>query len=65
MNTSTGRLLRVRQVAEQLGVSVRTVWRIVADGELPQPVKVRGCSCWPEAVVQQYLERLNGMGATS
>ena len=40
---STGtsdRLLTLGQVAEVLSGSVRTVWRLVARGELPAPVKV-------------------------
>ena len=33
-------LLDVRQVAELLGVHVRTVWRMAATGEIPPPIKL-------------------------
>lgn len=53
-------LLRVRQVADRLGVSVRTVRRLIARGELPQPVKVGRSSCIPADEVVAYVERLKG-----
>lgn len=52
-------LLRVPQVAQVLSVSVRTVYRMIAEGELPRPVKVRGCSCLRAEDVASYVERLN------
>ena len=33
-------LLDVRQVAELYGLHVRTVWRMAASGELPQPIRI-------------------------
>ena len=32
-------LLRVREVAQRLGLGVRTVWRLSRDGQLPAPVR--------------------------
>ncbi len=32
-------LLNVHQVAERLGISVRTVWRMVSRGTLSQPIR--------------------------
>lgn len=52
------RILRVKSVAEKMGCSVRTVWRRVADGLLPQPVKDVGCTGWPESEVSEYVEKL-------
>ncbi len=37
------RLVTVKYAAEYLGVSVRTVWRIIADGQL-EVRRVRGCT---------------------
>ncbi len=38
-----GKLVRVRDAAEILGVSVRTVWRMFSDGQLT-PVRFRRCT---------------------
>jgi excisionase family DNA binding protein len=40
---SKGLLIRVKQAAEMLGVSPRTIWRMIADGQL-RAVYVRGCT---------------------
>jgi len=58
---STGtsdRLLTLGQVAEVLSGSVRTVWRLVARGELPAPVKVGRSARLCLSDVEAYLERL-------
>ncbi|MBN2294875.1 MAG: helix-turn-helix domain-containing protein [Pirellulales bacterium] len=34
------RLIPVTEVAVLLGVSIRTVWRMTSEGELPAPVKL-------------------------
>ena len=51
-------LLRVRDVAETLGVSKRTVWRLVSGGRLPQPVAIGRCKRWRQADVEQFVEGL-------
>jgi len=51
-----GKLLRVREAAARLAVSVRTVWRMIAAGELPV-VHVRGCTCVAEADLLVYIEK--------
>lgn len=52
------RLLTVKEVGDVIGVSVRTVYRMIADGQLLPPVKVRGCSRIPSAELVSYLKRL-------
>jgi hypothetical protein len=37
-------LVRVKPAAVLLGVSTRTVWRMLADGQLKK-ICVRGCTC--------------------
>lgn len=37
-------MVRVKQAATMLGVSPRTVWRMIADGQLKK-ICVRGCTC--------------------
>ena len=51
-------LLRAEEVAMKLGVSRRSVYRLVARGELQGPVRVGTCSRFPASEVQAYVERL-------
>ena len=53
------KLRRVREAAQRLGVSVRTLYRIVADGHL-RIVHVRGCACICESELDDYLRKLTG-----
>ena len=54
-------LLSVPEVGHVLGVSARTVYRLVASGQLVIR-KVRGCSRIGWCDVKAYLERLSGRG---
>ena len=57
-------LLNVKQVAELLNVSVRTVWAWSAGGTMPKPITVgRVTKRWRPADIQAYMER--GAHATS
>ena len=51
-------LLSLKSAAERLGVCVRTVYRLIDDGELPKPVKIRGCSRLPVSSLNTYLQKL-------
>ncbi len=51
-------LLRPTDAAEWLAMSVRTLYRRVAEGELPGPVRNGGCSRFVAAEVAAYVERL-------
>jgi len=53
---SLGGLLRLKVAAARLGVSVRTVYRIIADGGL-KLVHIRGCACISENELVNYIER--------
>lgn len=53
------RLIRLRAAAEMLGVSLRTLYRIVADGQL-RIVRVRGCACIASTQLEQYMRQLVG-----
>ncbi len=53
---SLGGLIRLRVAASRLGVSVRTVYRIVAEGGL-RLVHVRGCACIAESDLRNYIQR--------
>ncbi|OGV57180.1 MAG: hypothetical protein A2283_20960 [Lentisphaerae bacterium RIFOXYA12_FULL_48_11] len=51
-------LLSFDEVATLLDVSSRTVRRLVASGELPEPVKVRKSSRLKVSEVDDYLKRI-------
>lgn len=53
---SDSNLLRIKAAAHRLGVSVRTLYRIIAEGGL-QLVRIRGCSCLKESDLIAYVER--------
>lgn len=54
-----GALIRVKAAAAQLGVSVRTLYRIIAENELTL-VHVRGCSCIEESDLRDYIKKNKG-----
>jgi excisionase family DNA binding protein len=52
-------LLTSQQVAEMLSISVRTLWRLVATGKFPQPVRYnRKLVRWKTTEVMRYIEAL-------
>ncbi|MFA5257873.1 MAG: helix-turn-helix domain-containing protein [Opitutales bacterium] len=51
-------LLTLRQVASCLSLSTRAVYRLIADGALPRPVKLGGASRFYESDVHAFLEKL-------
>jgi len=46
-------MVRVKQAATLLGVSRRTIWRMIADGQLKK-IYVRGCTCLRMADVMNF-----------
>ncbi len=50
------KLVGVRDTAAVLGCSVATVWRKVADGTIPQPVRIGGMTRWSEAELAAFIE---------
>jgi excisionase family DNA binding protein len=56
--SGTAVLLRVREVAEILGVSVRTVWRLVSDGTLAQPVAIGRSKRWRRSDIDAFIASL-------
>ena len=51
-----GSLIRLKQAAARCGVSVRTLYRIIAEGGLSL-VRIRGCSCLKESDLAAYVEK--------
>jgi excisionase family DNA binding protein len=55
-NWNENKAVSVKATADLLGVSVRTVWRMIADGQL-HAVRMRRCTRLAVADVLGYLER--------
>ncbi len=51
-------LLGLNRVAQMLDISEREVYRLIAAGELPKPVKIGRLSKLPVSDVVAYIERL-------
>ncbi|QRZ13734.1 AlpA family transcriptional regulator [Paracoccus methylovorus] len=55
--TTIDPLLKDREAAPLLGVSVPTFWRRVADGTVPKPIKLGALSRWPQSEILEVIER--------
>lgn len=49
-------LLKAREVAELLSISVTSVYRRMADGTIPQPIKLGQLSRWSKADILRAVE---------
>lgn len=52
------RLVTIREAAQTLGVSVRALYRLIASGELPAPLKIGKASRMSMTEIHAYIERL-------
>ena len=53
-------LLTVRDVADALSVSVRTVWRLADSGQLPTPIRMGSrLTRWKAADIQLFIDTRN------
>ncbi|MFH0983722.1 MAG: AlpA family phage regulatory protein [Planctomycetota bacterium] len=50
------RLLNVRQVAAALGLSARQIYKLVAAGRFPAPIRLARSVRWSEAVIVRFVE---------
>jgi predicted DNA-binding transcriptional regulator AlpA len=48
-------LLTARQLAEQLQVSPRSIWRLRKAGQLPEPLVIGGAVRWDRQVVREWI----------
>jgi len=48
-------LLSAETLAEQLELSVRTVWRLRSSGKLPKPIKVGGSVRWRSEEIDNWI----------
>ncbi len=49
-------LLTVKEVAEMLGLSERTVYRLADVGNMPRPVKIGAAVRWRRNELDQWIE---------
>ena len=52
-----GPLLAPKSVAEHLGISRPTLWRLVRSGEFPHALRVGGQPRWSRAQLDAYLSK--------
>ena len=52
------KMLDLNPVAILLGVSVRTVWRLVSSKVLPKPVRIGGSTRWFESDLEAFQRKL-------
>ncbi|EJF98841.1 hypothetical protein MEI_00008 [Bartonella vinsonii subsp. arupensis Pm136co] len=50
-------LLTTRESAKMLGISVTTLWRRVADGTVPKPLKIGALSRWLASDLHDVIEK--------
>ena len=55
---SGDRLVSIRNVGHQLDLSTRAVYRLVAKGDIPPPVKVGGATRFYQSDLDHYMNRL-------
>lgn len=56
--TTTQRLIRHAALAEQLGISRTTLWRMVRNGEFPAPRRITaGVKGWLPSEVDEWLQQ--------
>lgn len=49
-------LLNAREVSAMLAISLPSVFRHVADGKLPRPIKLGASSRWPQSEILAVIE---------
>lgn len=48
-------LLKAEDLAELLGISLRSVWRRIADGSVPKPVRIGRLVRWHRQTIEKWL----------
>lgn len=48
-------LLTAEDVAERLGISTRTLWRMCRGGRCPQPLRLGGNTRWRSADIERWV----------
>lgn len=57
-NASQDRILRPRELASYVGLSLATLWRLRRAGSLPEPIRLSpGCVGWRSSDIERWLEK--------
>jgi excisionase family DNA binding protein len=51
------KLLNAEEVAEMLGVSERTLWRLLSAGKLPNPIRFGRSTRWKSEDIQGWIDK--------
>lgn len=54
---TTSVLLNAEEVAAMLGVSERTLWRLLSAGKVPKPVRFGRSTRWRLTEVKEWIDR--------
>lgn len=49
-------LITTEELAEILGMSKRTIWRLLSAGQIPQPVRIGRSTRWRRDEVQRWID---------
>lgn len=49
-------LMTAEELAQMLGVSLRTIWRMRSARQLPPPINVRACTRWKRSDIARWLD---------
>jgi predicted DNA-binding transcriptional regulator AlpA len=52
------RLLSPPEVAGLLGISIRKLWKLKAEQQLPKPIKVGRCTRWRDSDITAFINSL-------
>ncbi len=58
LSTPSDRILRPRELADRIGLSLATLWRLRRRGDLTEPIRLSpGCVGWRSSDIERWLER--------
>ena len=49
------KLLRAPMVMQRIGCKQSKFYSLIARGQFPKPIKIDGCSVWPESKVSAWI----------
>ena len=52
----TESLLRMPQVEQRTGCKKTKIYRMMSEGRFPEPLKLDGCSLWPSAEIDAWVQ---------
>lgn len=48
-------LITADEVATMIGISTRTLWRLLSAGKLPTPVRIGGSTRWQRDAIREWI----------